>query len=169
MKKIYILLFATSLAFGQDCKFDINKVDDFSKQKKIKTELAPITTHITSTIYFSFFKHQDTYLDLKFVTGGAKGLVVNNPLQLLLLNDEVISLPAAEIYGSDISDLGEFTNSVLFSRYKVSIDQLKKIRAIGLKKIKINFTQNAYEVEVKKQKWIDRLNRNIDCFIKACE
>lgn len=169
MKKTLLFLFFSFISYAQDCKFEINKTDDFSKKKKIKTELAPITTHLVSTIYFSFFHHDDTYIDVKFVTGGAKSLIVNNDLQLLLLNDEVLNLNAAAIYDSDLSNVAGFNNSVVFSRYKISKEELIKIRNIGLKKIKINFTNSSYETEVKKQKWIDRLNNNIDCFLKACE
>lgn len=161
---IFLLLFCSSI-FAQDCKFKINEIDAFSKEKRIKTEYFPITTKIATTIYFSFYNYKESYIDLKLVTGGAKSLVVNNNLEILLNNDEVLQFPSIAIHNSDLSSIGEFTNTVLFARYSITASQLEKIKTIGVKKIRVNFMDSHYDADVKKKNWIDVMNKNIECFI----
>lgn len=167
MKKTLLFLFFSFISYAQDCKFDFNEIDAFYKIHKVKTEYQIISNEPPRTVYFSFEKSSGYFLDLKFKLFGLKSIVSGkrDSLMILLNNEEIIELFPFEIKS------GKFRSdeTIFLNQYGISLEQIKRVREIGVKKVRINTSSGYYEVDVSKQKWIDRLNNNIDCFLKACE
>jgi len=166
MKKIILLLLLVSgFVNAQECDFKINEFDAFTKLKKTETKRQVVAVTTSTGIYFSFFKNNYTYLKVGYHTSGIKSIVVgtDNKISLMLLDDSLIELSPLEIYMGEFNSLNDTDITV---KYIITIDDIKKIRSVGIKKIRFNSTKYYYDFDVKKEKWIEKLNNNIDCFIK---
>jgi hypothetical protein len=166
MKKYILLLLMLSVwSYGQDCKFVVNEVDAFTKEKKTITKRQLICDKLSSSISLSFIKNKYTYLKVEYSSTGINSIVVgtNNKLIFMLNDDSMIELFPLEVVS------GEFTsmNSTVISvNYLITNESISKIRNIGIKKIRFNSTKYYYDFDVTREKLIAKLNNQIDCFTK---
>lgn len=165
MKRIILLfVFITALGYSQECKFDINEVDAFTKLEKIKTAKQVVAVTTSTAIYFSFFRNENTYLDLTYHTSGIKSIVVGryNILRLMFSDETIVDLTPVNIFTGEFDAMN---NTNIKPKYLINLEVIKKIRIIGLKKIRFNTSKFYYDFDVTKQKWIVKLNDQIDCFL----
>jgi hypothetical protein len=162
---ILMLFFISNFSFAQDCKFDYNELDSFTHLKKSKTKKQVISVTTSKAIYVSFIKNDLTYLNFEYSSSGLESIVVghNNTLSLLLTNDEIIDLYPSEVASGE-TDISNSTS--IKTNYLISLEQIKKIRNVGLKKIRFNTTKKYYDFDIVKEKWISKLSNQIDCFFE---
>jgi hypothetical protein len=165
-KNILLLLLMLSVwSYGQDCKFVINEIDAFTKEKKTITKRQIICDKLSSSISLSFIKNKYNYLKFEYNSNGIKSIVVgtNNKLIFMLNDDSVIELFPLEIVSGEFNSMN---NTVVSVNYLITSESISKIRNIGIKKIRFNSTKYYYDFDVTKEKWIVKLNNHIDCFTK---
>jgi hypothetical protein len=166
MKKIVLLLLlVTGFAHGQECNFEINEVDAFTKLKKTKTIKQVVAVTTSSSISVSFFKNNNTYLEMYYHTSGIKSIVIGSRdvLSLMFQDDSIVELLPIEIVSGEFDVLN---NTNVKSKYPIAMEIVTKIRTVGLKKVRFNSTKYYYDFDVTKEKWISKLNNQIDCFLK---
>ena len=164
-KIILLLLFFTVFSNAQECKFEINEVDDFTKLKKTKTIKQVIAVTVSTSLSFSFFKNNDTYLEIFYHSSGIKSIVIGsrNVLSLMFQDGSIVELFPLEIVSGEFDVLN---NTTVKSKYPIAMDIVSKIRKVGLKKVRFNSTKYYYDFDVIKEKWISKLNNQIECFLK---
>ncbi|MBN8565221.1 MAG: hypothetical protein J0M25_00615 [Flavobacteriales bacterium] len=168
MKKIILLLFITNFVSAQECKFIIDEVDDFTKVEKLKTKYQSVAEGNTGgVIRFSFFKGSSTLLCIEYYISQFKSMVVgvNDNLLIMLKDDTVIELSPNDVYSGDLNSGGTLSSTTLRVNYPTSIDNIQKIKNIGIKKIRLHTSKYYYDFDVTKEKWIKLLNESIDCFL----
>ncbi len=153
---------------AQDCKLEQNEVDAFTKIKKVKTKTQTIAVTNSTSIKFSFLKNSNVYIKLWYHSGGMSSIVIGtqNAMLLMLQNDELIELFPVEIVSGNINSLND---TEIECRYIISKENIKKIKDVGLKKVRFNSTKYHYDFDVEKKKWIEKLNQQIDCFLKELD
>lgn len=166
MKKITLLLLLLSVwSYGQDCKFVINEIDAFTKEKKTITKRQLICDKLSSSISLSFIKNKYTYLKFEYNTTGIKSIVVgtDNKLIFMLNDDSTIELFPLELVSGEFNSLN---NTVVSVNYLITNDIISKIRNIGIKKIRFNSTKYYNDFDITREKLVTKLNNQIDCFTK---
>jgi len=159
-----LLLLISSWVYGQDCKFEVNEIDAFSKNKKVKTKKQVVAVTSTTGIYFTFMVNEITFLNLNYHASGINSIVVGpvNKLNLMLKDDNIIELSPLEIESAKFDSLNNTDISVF---YLISTEDINKIRTVGMKKIRFSTTEYYYDFDITKEKWVIKLNQNIDCFL----
>lgn len=164
-----LLLFVPIIGFGQDCKFVLNEIDSFYKTKIIKTQSRPIAFEsFGNGVDFQFMYDKDSFIIIKVTFGYLKVMetLPTNNLLLLLNDDNVIVFNFGNIYKGILNGNGSVMSSTTFEfKFKTSIAELKTIKDIGIKKIRFEYSDGNKEFEVSKQKFIDKTNNTINCFI----
>lgn len=171
MKKIVLLLLLIPIiGFSQDCKFEKNEIDDFYKNKIIKTQSRPI----------AFESLGGGGVDLQFLLDKTPFIIIRincsykymetkpeNNILFLLNNGSVITYNIGEVIKGKMIGDGRIMSSTVFeTKFNTSIEELNTIKKIGIKKIRFEYSDGTREFDVTKQKFIDKINTIIDCFVK---
>ncbi len=153
------------VAKSQNCDFKINEVDAFTKTEKIRTQDQVISVKTSEAIYFSFYSSNSIYIDFSYRLSGIKSIVIgrDSTLMILLKNEEVIELLPLQ---TETSTINSINNTEITCMYPVTVEQLEKIKSVGLKKVRLNALRFYYEFDITKEKWVKKLNADIDCFIR---
>lgn len=168
MKKIILLLlFIPLIGFCQECKFEKNEIDPFSKTKVINTKRRVIVDVLGRTVVFQFLYNVEPSIKIEFSLGGAKEVIVttNNKIMLLFNNDDVLSFDVNEEQIGKLTPNLSYTSTELNFTNAISISDLKKIKDIGIKKIRLETKDKTYDFEVFNKKDVAKINLNIDCFL----
>lgn len=168
MKKIILLLcFVPFIGFAQDCKFDKNEIDPFSKTKVVNTKRRVIVDQLGQSVVFQFLYNVEPSIKIIFSLGGSKEIIVttNNKTMFLLNNDDVLSFDVNEEQLGIIKPGLSFPFTELNFTFPISIDNLNKIKNIGIKKIRMEAKDKTYDFDVFSKKDVAKVNGIIDCFI----
>lgn len=153
---------------AQDCRFEKNEIDDFTKTKIVKTKLQTISTTRSQLIKLSLVKNKKLYFKMLYHSGGMSSIVVstNNPITLMLKNDDILELIPTEIYSSEITALN---GTEIVCNYYITKQELQKIRSLGLKKIRFNTSKSYYDFVVEKENLQSKFNSQVDCFLNEIQ
>lgn len=168
MKKIILLLlFVPFIGFAQDCKFEKNEIDPFSKTKVVNTKRRVIVDQLGQSVVFQFLYNVEPSIKIIFSLGGSKEIIVttNNKTMFLLNNDDVLSFDVNEEQLGIIKPGLSFPFTELNFTFPISIDNLNKIKNIGIKKIRMEAKDKTYDFDVFSKKDVAKVNGIIDCFI----
>ena len=158
MKYLFLgALLLTLPAVAQDCKYEINKVDSFSKKEVLLTRSSKLVSGYDYNLSLSVgAENKEPYLLLSanYKHSAVVGSV--DPSFFILLKDENI----LEFTSTTVEGLG-----VLNIIYPISIENLKKIKEVGFNKIKFASVRFSEEYAIKK---VDKkLEQNIQCILDA--
>lgn len=171
MKKIILLLFFIPIiGFSQDCKFEKNEIDPFTKSKSIKMQNRCIVDAFSygKSVCFQFIYNNNPSIYLDFSFKGIKKFKINpeNNVSLLLKNQEIITINIGLEILPDINEgLGMGPNTEYKFPIKVTYEDLNKIRKIGILKIRLENSEEAQDFEVTSQSKVDKINKILDCFL----
>lgn len=168
MKKIiFLLLFVPFIGFAQECKFEKNEIDPFSKTKVVNTKRRVIVDVLGRTVVFQFLYNVEPSIKINFSLGGSKEIIVNtnNKVMLLFNNDEVLSFDNDEEQIGEIKPNLSYMATELNFTFPISIDNLNKIKTIGVKKIRMETKDKTYDFDVFSKKDVAKINGIIDCFL----
>ena len=192
MNKLLFVLFSviTSFAFAQDCIYDKNETDKFSKKKLLTTKREKVFGTLNSSGYYSLKRDDDSYsiiFDYTVIESSILGnsnsslkVSINEKDQLLFLleNDDIITLEASnsvkpnkkELVGTDVSNLA--IDNVI---YPITKEQLESLRSNKILTLRIYRTigltekspgkQEHFDVEIKKRNQTD-IQKMIDCILQ---
>jgi hypothetical protein len=169
MKKIILLLmFIPVIGICQDCKFEKNEIDPFSKTKVINTRSRVIVNVLGRTVVLQFLYNVEPSIKIEFSLGGAKEVIVttNNKIMFLFNNADVLSFDVNEEQIGKITPNISYTSTELNFTNKISINDLNKIKTIGIKTIRLETKDKTYDFEVISKKDAEKINVIIDCFLK---
>ena len=175
MKKIMLLLLLiTSIGYSQDCKFEKNEFDAFTKSKFIKTQDRNIVDAFAygKNVSMQFVFNKNPYINIEFGFKGIKKFKVNpeNNVSFLLTNDEVITFNIGiEMFPDIDPGLGMGPNTKYKFALQISKDDLIRIKKIGISKIRLENSEEAQDFDVINQKKIDKLNLVLDCFLNEID
>ena len=169
MKKIaLLLLFIPIIGFSQDCKFEKNEIDPFSKTKVVHSKMRAIVDVLGRSVYFQFQFNKIPYINVEFSFGAyAKDavLIPENKVLFLLNNDDVINFTVGENIQPKASP---FMNNYLYKfniKFETSIADVEKIKTIGIKSIRLETKEKEYDFNVSNKKDIAKMNTIIECFL----
>jgi len=169
MKKIIIaLLLCASFGYAQDCKFKEDKIDPFTKNRVLRTNERVLVDEFRSSVIMGLFLNKDMYIKTTFSFSGNKAIAVNESCEVLFLlkNEEVIKYPINEFILGKTKGYGSpLLATDLTLNLNTSVENLIKIRDIGISKIRLQTTEGFVDYEVKSEKNINKIKNIIDCFI----
>jgi hypothetical protein len=171
MKKIILLLlFVPFVGFCQNCKFEKNEIDAFYKTKIIRTQLRPITFGSLGGggVDLQFLFNTNPFIIIKVNFSQLKLMETKpeNNILFLLTDNSVITYNIGEIIKGKMSGDGGLMSSTSFEfEFKTTIEELNKVKNIGIKKIRFEYNDGSREFEVSKKKFIDKTNNTINCFL----
>lgn len=172
MKKYLLLfLFVSLVGFSQDCKFEKNEIDPFSKTKVVNTKKRVIVDLISSSVVFQFLYNIEPFIKIEFTLSTSEETFVNtnNKVMFLLSNDEVLNFNINEEQtGKRKEYIGKYLTEFNFT-FPISTDKLNKIKLLGIKKIRFETKDKTYDFDVKNQKDIAKINSIIDCFLNEID
>jgi hypothetical protein len=192
MNKLLVVLFSviTSISLAQDCIYDKNETDKFSKKKLLTTKREKVFGTLNTSGYYSLKRDDESYsiiFDYTVIESSILGnsnssskvsIKEKDQLMLLLENDEIITLEAAnsvkpskkELVGTDVSNwaidnvIYPITKEQLESLRSNKILTLRIFRTIGLTD-KSPGEQEHFDVEIKKRNQTD-IQKMIDCILQ---
>jgi hypothetical protein len=192
MNKLLVVLFSviTSISFAQDCIYDKNETDKFSKKKLLTTKREKVFGTLNTSGYYSLKRDDESYsiiFDYTVIESSILGnsnssskvsIKEKDQLMLLLENDEIITLEAAnsvkpskkELVGTDVRNwaidnvIYPITKEQLESLRSNKILTLRIFRTIGLTD-KSPGEQEHFDVEIKKRNQTD-IQKMIDCILQ---
>ena len=168
MKKIaLLLLFIPFFGFSQDCKFEKNEIDPFNKTKVVHSKRRVIVDVLGRSVYFQFKYNVEPTIQIQFVFGGAKDIVVttNNKVMFLFNNNDVLSFEVNQEQIGKITPGINYKNTEFFFDNPITIADLEKIKNIGIKSIRLETSQKEYDFEVSNKKDIEKMSTIIGCFL----
>lgn len=169
MKKIALLvLLIPVIGFSQDCKFEKNEIDPFNKTKVVHSKKRVIVDVLGRSVFFQFKYNLEPTIQIQFVFGGVKDIVVpyNNKIMFLFNDDEVLSFQINQEQIGKITPGMNFKNTEFLFDLPIKISDLEKIKNIGIKSIRLVTSQKEYDFEVSNKKDIEKMNTIIGCFLK---
>lgn len=121
MKTLTIIAFVllSQLSFSQ-CKYEINKVDKFTKHTIIKTKYANLWQDMLHSLTFKAIKMDSIkYLEMTYATSSIYSIEKESKLMFLLSNDSIITLNALESETANYYSAGIATVWSVPVRYKL--------------------------------------------------
>ena len=163
MKKNYLFVILTCISFygfSQDCKYD--KTSDNIMKSITAPFRVPLFEPLSSQIRF---RKIDTsyFIDVTYIKQDYKAIVVgtDNPVKITLVGGEsFILIPTAVVDGKMDENVlnNHHGRTTITIPTRISLDQLKKIAAIGISKISFNTAGDDFIEEENKNK---ALNKNL--------
>lgn len=167
MKKIILLLLVVNNIFAQECKFERNEIDAFSKQKVVETKPKAIVDVFspTQSVLLQFLHDKENYITTTFDIVNYQTFIVRSEDNVLFLlnNDEVITFNTDETIGDH--NQGVIVTTRYKMKYKISLEEINKIRNIGIKKIRLENSKKTKDFDVSSKNKIEKLNNTVDCFL----
>jgi hypothetical protein len=168
MKKLLLALFFTSFfGFSQNCKFEIDKIDDFTNNRILKTDEVVLAFEFNGNTVFTYFYLKDNiqYFGLKFSFVGHDFILVEENANILLLgNDKTVyklTLDSSAI--GKLKGNGGLMSSTDFDFIFESSENLYSFLEKGILKIRINTKSDYKDFEVK-QKRYNKVLDYLKCF-----
>lgn len=134
-KLVFVLLFLPVFSIAQNCKYERNDIDKFTKQKVIITESVIMWKNPMggNSLSFKSKNIDDIYLlEMRYSMSNVFAIEKDSKLYFLTTNDENIEVLAIE---SKVSDSYSTTSFCIVNyaiseeiRVKLSIEQIKSIR-----------------------------------------
>ena len=157
----YLILFATfffvTASYGQECEYEINEIDKFTKEKKILTK--PVTVaeslKIGKILKIKSIKwkiKEDN--NSKFLMTSyqlSKGTIMmqgTEKLHLLLDNDESISLNITTLMPSLE---GKFNSYVFEHTYNITDEEISKLLEHEVKDIRVEAMINGFDYSISEE------------------
>ena len=170
MKKLLLIFCLFSLiSYSQECKFERNSIDEFTKTKIVKTKSKPIVDIFSPTqvVRFQFLFESQSYLLVDITTARDIELTnsFKNSLYLLLDNEEVIKLEIADENNSKTINTMLGNMDAFKHTFSIKIEDLEKLKSVTLKKIRIGNTEKSLDFEVNNAKKQENLKATVNCFL----
>lgn len=160
MNKILLIAILFTIHLNaQECKYEINKIDDFSKTELLLTKSTKLVSGYDYNLSISIgAENKNPFLTL--FANYERSVVVGSvdPSFFILLNDgDIMEFTATKVEGGRIVDI----------LYPISVENLKRIKNIGIKKVKLIASRFSEDYEIKK---VDKkLIQNIECILNDIE
>ena len=162
MKKIILFLFTTSFLFAQDCKYKINEIDEFTKNKILETKPEILTI---SGMGFGFTSgcslkkiNDSRYLQLGISSPSIFTLNEGNEIIFKTEKDETIVLTFPKTIISDYISGNNIGNSSTPSRWSgtilipISIENFERLKNELVTKLRIYTNENYIDDDISKKR-----------------
>ena len=169
MKKLFLLIVLVSVfGFSQkDCKFKINKIDDFTKEKYILTDNKVASFDMQENqILFYFLSNKENYLGVKISFSGHHSIIINQnqSISLLFDNGNVIDLKNTNIEAGKLKGNGGLLSSTDFDILFVLNEDLVNSLKTKIVKIRVNTTDGFKDFDVKEKRY-NKILETLNCFL----
>jgi hypothetical protein len=171
MKKIIlILLLLPIFGFAQDCKFEKNEIDPFTKGKFVRTKSKPIVSIFSPTqnIRFQFEFNKSAFINVFVQFSNHKKFNINSGHKFqLLLNDQSVITMIINTDAEADRNPGLMLGPMTDFKFKVetTLDELTRVRDIGIIKIRLETTEDEKDFDVKNQKNKENIKEMLNCFL----
>lgn len=165
---LLIVLILPSFLAAQKCKFDVDKIDKFTKQHKLEKEIKVNGAGFTGDSYLSLnFCNYDSVHFIRIMWARKESVVVGTTDRMIFLfeNGETASLNPYQIYSSDYR--ASTKQSVLRATYKFKdSNDINKFINFKVTSIRISYNQVYKDTEIK-GKFQDDITRAATCVFSA--
>lgn len=161
--KILIFLLLPIFCIGQECRYEKNEIDKFTKSKILKTKWTGLWSTLRSGLAFKALRINDTkYLELCYSASSIYSINEGSELMFLMNNDSVVKLIADESKIADphTSSYGT-TWSIAVDYYLPESDY--KVLLNGIVKTIRFYTPDGYIEKEIKMKRSKNLNKILKC------
>ncbi|MCH8904477.1 MAG: hypothetical protein IIA45_11245 [Bacteroidetes bacterium] len=172
MKLLIIIsaLLLSKLASGQDCEYSVNEIDEFTGQKKLKTELELIYMNLGFGRGQEAFKiwvmasRIDSSEYLKFMFSNKEGFkhTMGIVIMIKLENGEIVKLVLRDDPAEHYSDYWYYRIAI----YSKKEEDWEKLKASPIAKIRIYSRENFKDYELKELSSL-KLGNAIKCLEKV--
>jgi hypothetical protein len=187
-KILLSLTLASTLSFAQNCKYEKNEVDKFTKKKVVETKREKLFGTVNTSGFYTvkqegdkFFIEFDYLVQTSFsgTSRAATNIAVKEKDQLMFLleNDEVVTLESSSTVQSQMKPnmaSGLVNWELNDVKYPVTLEQLKTLQSAKTKTLRIYRTigydaqnigqQENMDVDIKKASQ-DDMQKMIQCVI----
>ena len=190
--KNYILLsltLASTISFGQNCNYEKNEIDKFTKKKVVETKREKLFGTLNSSGFYTVKQEGDNfYLEFDYLVqssfSGASRVATNiavkekDQLMFLLENDEVVTLESSSTVQSQMKpnlSSGLVNWELNDVKYPITLEQLKTLQSAKTTTLRIYRTigfdaqnigqQESMDVDIKKASQ-DDMQQMIQCVIQ---
>jgi hypothetical protein len=182
------LTLASTISFGQNCNYEKNEVDKFTKKKVVETKREKLFGTLNSSGFYTVKQEGDNfYIEFDYLVqssfSGASRVATNiavkekDQLMFLLENDEVVTLESSSTVQSQMKpnlSSGLVNWELNDVKYPVTLEQLKTLQSAKTTTLRIYRTigfdaqnigqQESMDVDIKKASQDDMQNM-IHCVI----
>jgi hypothetical protein len=190
--KNYILLsltLASTISFGQNCNYEKNEIDKFTKKKVVETKREKLFGTLNSSGFYTVKQEGDNfYIEFDYLVqssfSGASRVATNiavkekDQLMFLLENDEVVTLESSSTVQSQMKpnlSSGLVNWELNDVKYPITLEQLKTLQSAKTTTLRIYRTigfdaqnigqQESMDVDIKKASQ-DDMQQMIQCVIQ---
>jgi hypothetical protein len=188
-KILLLLTLASTLSFGQNCKFEKNEIDKFTKKKVVVTKSEKVFATLNTSGFYTVKQDGDNYyIEFDYLvqtsfsgtSNAEKNIAIkqNDQLMFLLENDEVVTLTSAKTVQTQMKPnmATQLVNWELNDvSYPVTKEQLSTLQSAKTKTLRIYRTigfdgqnigqQDFMDVDIKKGNQ-DDIQRLIQCVLQ---
>lgn len=170
MRKLFMIAFLLASVISQaQCKFKVDKIDEFEKVRIRETESRLIQDAITGNTDLSVVQIEDLYF-IKIVRlyshYTSKVVGAEDNLSFLQLNGNVEKLIPVAISAAKNSLISGSERSIITINYQISKDQLLKLSENPIVKYRLQFTDSTEEKEIKTARY-ERFKTLINCALNT--
>lgn len=167
MKKITLLfiILITTCSFGQNCKFEKNEIDEFTKSKVVKVKGSILfKTSLVTGMYFQISKINDQkFITFIFSSNNPFSVIKGDEIMLKTKDDKVIKMSYNESKVSESSNIPTiglmFSSKITIILNDELIHQLKNSEIIKAR----FYTRDSYFEEDVKKKNQSNISNDIKC------
>jgi hypothetical protein len=183
------LTLASTISYGQNCNFEKNEVDKFTKKKVVETKREKLFGTLNSSGFYTVKQEGDNfYIEFDYLVqssfSGASRVATNiavkekDQLMFLLENDEVVTLESSSTVQSQMKpnlSSGLVNWELNDVKYPVTLEQLKTLQSAKTTTLRIYRTigfdaqnigqQESMDVDIKKASQ-DDMQQMINCVLE---
>lgn len=163
-----VILYFISVSVFSQCDYIVNEKDEFTGEKKLKTEAVIERNIIGPTAHVYFTRINNNYFFTPRLTfNNAQSMVVDKggKIMLKLMNDSIITLHSTDVFRGEIMSSYSATITTLTPDYDIDSSQLEIIKRYPLVKFRLYLYPDEYiEKEIKK-KFLKDLSQAAKCIM----
>lgn len=156
MKKLLflMLLLIPLVSFGQDCKYEVNRIDDFTNVRVVQTYSAALVSvkearKTQSSVIFCCLRYDDDcYVQIGLLTRKPVFILEDQKVYFKLSNDSIVTVISPKTNMD--TELNQYNFYNINHRYYIEKDELLQFKEVGVKKIRVETSEGYLDFNVSK-------------------